>query len=296
MLRTLWRLVRAVTHVLHGMLVMTRFPRLDAAARQARIQWWSAGLLRAMGLTLQVSGTARPGATLIVANHVSWLDIAAIHAAVPQARFVSKADVLAWPLLGWLIRGAGTLFIERERKRDALRVVHAMAQALQAGDTVAVFPEGTTGLGPEMLPFHANLLQAAISTGTPVQPVVLRFFDRSSAFTEAVTYIGDTTLAQSLWRVAGSSGLGVDVQILPPMGTAHADRRALAVHLRDVMTQALQHSSAATAQRAQIPEAPVAPAHGASVASAPGARAASSSAARAGATALPRSDSPHQAD
>lgn len=280
MLRTLWRLGHAVTHVLHGMLVMTRFPRLDAAARQGRIQWWSAGLLRAMGLTLQVSGTARPGATLIVANHVSWLDIAAIHAAVPQARFVSKADVLAWPLLGWLIRGAGTLFIERERKRDAVRVVHAMAQALQAGDTVAVFPEGTTGLGPEMLPFHANLLQAAISAGTPVQPVVLRFFDHHSAFTEAVTYIGDTTLAQSLWRVAGSSGLGVSVQILPAMGTAHADRRALAAHLRDVMAQALLHNVASTADAAQTPAA-----HGAR---APAARAASSP--------LARSDLPHQAD
>jgi 1-acyl-sn-glycerol-3-phosphate acyltransferase len=298
MLSTLWRLVRAVTHVLHGMLVMTRFPRLDAAGRQARIQWWSAGLLRAMGLTLQVSGTARPGATLIVANHVSWLDIAAIHAAVPQARFVSKADVLAWPLLGWLIRGAGTLFIERERKRDAVRVVHAMAQALQAGDTVAVFPEGTTGLGPEMLPFHANLLQAAISTGTPVQPVVLRFFDRRNAFSEAVTYIGDTTLAQSLWRLAGSSGLGVSVQVLPPMGTAHADRRALAAHLREVMAQALLDNLSAADNGAQTVSATTNSVQTplAQGASAPAARAAPSPSARAASSSLPRSGSPHQAD
>ena len=235
-----WRLLRAVLHVLHGMAVMTRFPALNAAGRHARIQWWSAGLVRAMGLTLQVSGTSRPGATLIVANHVSWLDIAAIHAAAPHARFVSKADVLQWPLLGWLIRGAGTLFIQRERKRDAVRVVHAMAESLKEGDTVAVFPEGTTGAGPALLPFHANLLQAAVATETPVQPIVLRFHDTARPFSEAVAFLGETTLLQSVWRVASARGLGVSVELLPPVGTRHADRRALAEHLRELMAEKLQ--------------------------------------------------------
>ncbi len=235
-----WRLLRATVHVLHGMLVMTRFPSLDAAGRHERIRWWSAGLLRVMGLKVDVSGLPRPGATLIVANHISWLDIAAIHAAAPHARFVSKADVLAWPLLGWLIKNAGTLFIERERKRDALRVVHTVAASLQAGETIAVFPEGTTGAGPELLPFHANLLQAAVSTGTPVQPVVLRFDDASGRFCEAAQYIGDTTLLQSLWRVASARRMKVAVQVMPPMSTEHADRRLLAEHLRDVMGQRLR--------------------------------------------------------
>jgi 1-acyl-sn-glycerol-3-phosphate acyltransferase len=234
-----WRLGRATLHVLHGMLVMTRFPALDEAGRHARIRWWSAGLLRTMGLTLEVSGQPRPGATLLIANHISWLDIAAIHAAAPHARFVSKADVLQWPLLGWLIRNAGTLFIERERKRDAVRVVHAMAEALQAGDTVAVFPEGTTGTGPAPLPFHANLLQAAVATATPVQPVVLRFADAAQAYSQAVVYIGDTTLLQSLWRVACARGLRAHVQILPAVATAHADRRALAEHLRELVAAEL---------------------------------------------------------
>jgi 1-acyl-sn-glycerol-3-phosphate acyltransferase len=237
-LRGLWRLLRAVLHVLHGMLVMTRFPALSPAARHERIRWWSAGLLRAAGLQLQIGGVApRPGATLIVANHISWLDIATIHAAAPQARFVSKADVLKWPLLGWLIRGAGTLFIERERKRDAVRVVHAMAQALQAGDAVAVFPEGTTGAGPELLPFHANLLQAAIATATPVQPVALRFSDASGRHSRAVEFLGETTLLQSVWRVVTARGLTAHVELLPPVGTAHADRRALAEHLRALIAQ-----------------------------------------------------------
>jgi 1-acyl-sn-glycerol-3-phosphate acyltransferase len=238
--RVLWRLGRVLLHVAHGMAVMAlRFPALDAAGRQARIQWWSAGLLRAIGVGLQVQGTARPGATLLVANHVSWLDIAALHAAVPQARFVSKADVRRWPLLGWLVAGAGTLFIERERKRDALRVVHAMAEALREGQTVGVFPEGTTGPGPELLPFHANLLQAAIATATPVQPAVLRFADGRQRFSAAVEFVGDTTLLQSLWRVAGAQGLVAHVQLLAPQSSAHADRRALAEHLRQCMAEAL---------------------------------------------------------
>jgi len=234
------RIGRLGLHLLHGMAVMAlRFPSLDAAGRQARIAWWSAGVLRALGVGLRASGSARPGATLLLANHVSWLDIAALHAVVPQARFVSKADVLRWPLLGWLIRGAGTLFIERERKRDALRVVHTMAEALRAGQTVAVFPEGTTGSGAVPLPFHANLLQAAIATATPVQLAVLRFADGRHRFSPAAEYVGDTTLLQSLWRLACARGLVVQLDLLPPQATTHADRRALAEHLRQQVAEHL---------------------------------------------------------
>ncbi|HYN58585.1 MAG TPA: lysophospholipid acyltransferase family protein [Rubrivivax sp.] len=230
----MWRLFRASLHLLHGMAVIgLRFPRLDATGRQARIQWWSAKLLRMFGLELHGSGTPRPGATLLVANHVSWLDIAAIHAMAPQARFVSKADVLDWPLLGWLIKGAGTLFIERERKRDAVRVLHQVAQALQAGESVAVFPEGTTSASGTLLPFHGNLLQAAITTATPVQAVALRYSDARHRFSPAAQYLGDTSLLQSMWSVVCADRLCVNVDLLAPHGTRHADRRALAALLRE---------------------------------------------------------------
>jgi 1-acyl-sn-glycerol-3-phosphate acyltransferase len=240
LLRALWRVLRVAAHLLHGMVLMAlRFHALPTPGRQALVQWWSAKLLRIAGLRLSVQGAPRPGGALLVANHVSWLDISAIHAACPQARFVSKADVLRWPLLGWLIKGAGTLFIERERKRDALRVVHAMADALQAGQTVAVFPGGTTGPGPALLPFHANLLQAAIATGTPIQPAVLRFSQGPLAFSPAVEFVGDTTLLQSLWRVATARALVAHVQLLPPQASAHADRRALTDTLRAAMAAQL---------------------------------------------------------
>ena len=229
-----WRLALMLLHLVHGMAVMAlRFPSLDAAGRHARIQWWSATLLRRLGIGLRVRGAPRAGATLLAANHVSWLDIAAIHAAAPQARFVSKADVKHWPLVGWLVAGAGTLFIERESKRDALRVVHRMADALRAGDMLAVFPEGTTGAGRELLPFHSNLLQAAVATTTPVQPVVLRFHQPGQAFSRAAEFVGETTLLQSVWRLASARGLQVDVVLLDAEGPAQADRRALAVQLRE---------------------------------------------------------------
>ncbi len=245
-LRASWRLLRLLLHLLHGLAVVAlRFPSLDVAGRHQRIQWWSAKLVRLAGIELRHSGSPRPGATLLLSNHVSWLDIAVIHAVVPQARFVSKADVLAWPLLGWLIKGAGTLFIERERKRDALRVLHQVADALKAGDTVAVFPEGTTGDGRTLLPFHANLLQAAIATGTPVQGAALRYGDARRRFSTAVEFVGETTLLQSVWRILSVGGLQVQVDLLPPLGSRHADRRALAAHLREQIGAQLHASCAA---------------------------------------------------
>ena len=239
-LRGAWRLCRAVLHGLHGVaVVLVRFPVLDAAARHARIAWWSAKMLRMLGMELRVQGGFRPGAKLIVANHVSWLDIMAIHAACPEARFVSKAEVRHWPLVSRLVDSAGTLYIERDKRRDALRVVHQMAEALEAGQTVAVFPEGTTGPGPTLLPFHANLLQAAIATATPVQPVVLRFADAHGPFSASAQFLGETTLAGSLWMLACGERLVAHVEVLPAEGTAHADRRALAGRLRDEMASRL---------------------------------------------------------
>ena len=240
MLRAVWRLTCSVLHGLHGLaLVLLRFPSLDLAARRARIRWWSAKMLRLLGMELRIDGAFKPGAKLIVANHISWVDILAVHAVCPEARFVSKADVQRWPLVGKLVAAAETLYIERERRRDALRVVHLMAEALQAGGTVAAFPEGTTGDGAALLPFHANLLQAAIATATAVQPVALRYADARHAVSPAALWLGDTTLAGSLWKLAAADGLVVHLRVLPAMATAHADRRTLAGRLRQQIEEAI---------------------------------------------------------
>jgi 1-acyl-sn-glycerol-3-phosphate acyltransferase len=242
-----WRVLRGIVHVLAGALLCAFvFPFLKTPQRLHRVGRWCARMLELLGVALHASGTPRPGATLLVANHVSWLDILVINAVAP-ARFVSKADVRAWPLLGWLVACGGTLFIERERKRDALRVVHQVAAALGAGDTVAVFPEGTTGDGHALLPFHANLLQAAIATETPVQPIALRFSDASRAVSPAAAYVGDTSLAQSVWWVVTARGLQAHVQWLPAQGSRHLDRRALAERLRENIAQALGAAPSNTA-------------------------------------------------
>jgi len=235
----LWRILVAVGHLLHGVLLCAFvFPFIDAPAQQQRVGWWSAKLLRLLGIALTSRGTPRGGATLVVANHISWLDILVINAVQP-ARFVSKADVRHWPVIGWLVACAGTLFIERERKRDALRVVHQVADALKRGQTIAVFPEGTTSEGHGLLPFHANLLQAAIATETPIQPVALRFRDATEAVSRAAAYVGDTHLLRSLWSVVTVPGLQASVDWLPPIETRHAERRALAEHLRERLLEAI---------------------------------------------------------
>lgn len=243
-LRGLVRLLGALAHVIHGVwMVLVRFPRLSAQARAGQVQAWSTTMLRRMGLVLHVQGQLRPGAKLVVANHISWLDILAINAVAP-VRFVSKSEVKAWPVLGRLVTGGGTLFIERARSRDAMRVVHQMAEALEAGDTVAVFPEGTTADGHALLPFHANLFQAAIATQTPVQPVALRYSDARHAISPAVAYVGDTTLLKSVWWVARARHLQVHVHVLDAHATAHADRRALAQYMQSEIARALDRRGA----------------------------------------------------
>ena len=223
------------------------FPFLAPAARLDQVGRFSRRMLRALGLTLEVAGAApQAGPVMLAANHVSWLDILAINA-VSTARFVSKSDVRHWPVLGWMVACGGTLFIERERKRDAMRVVHQVAEALQSGDVIALFPEGTTSDGHRLLPFHANLLQAAVATGAPVQGVALRYADDSEAVSQAAAYIGDTTLLASLWAVVAARGLRAQVVMLPAEWPGDRDRRALSDGIREQIAQALDLTAAPTA-------------------------------------------------
>ena len=245
-LLAIWRILCVVAMVMRGLwLAGLVMPRRDAAGRQAIVQRWSVRMLRCLGVEVRVSGSAHPGAVLMVANHVSWLDIPALHASAPQARFVSKSAVAHWPLLGRLARAGGTLFIERERKRDALRVVHEVADALRQGNAVAVFPEGTTGAGYEVLAFHANLLQAAITTATVVQPIVMRYSEPGHPVSLAAQYTGTTTLVDSLMKVCRAHGLVVDVRFLAPEPVGQSDRRVLAETLRGRIAAELKAIDAA---------------------------------------------------
>jgi 1-acyl-sn-glycerol-3-phosphate acyltransferase len=232
--RAAWRLLRAVLHAVGGWFTITLlFPRWPQQRREATVQAWAQRMLRILGIPLQVEGTPPAhGPVLLVANHLSWLDILVMHAA-RHCRFVAKADLRHWPLLGTLATGGGTLYIEREKRRDAMRVVHHMAESLQAGEIVAVFPEGTTGDGKVLLPFHANLIQAAISAHAPVQPVALRFVDRDSGQDSVgPLYLGDDTLLDSLWRTLAGPPFVARVRFGEPQRDEGRDRRVWAGDLQ----------------------------------------------------------------
>jgi 1-acyl-sn-glycerol-3-phosphate acyltransferase len=234
------RLVTALSHLFVALWVARQIPRVDEAGRRSRIHWFATTGLQRAGITIEISGSVAPGAKLLVANHVSWLDIVAIHAACPEARFVSKAEARRWPVLGWLIKVVGTLFIERERPRDSIRVVHEMASALRNQQTVAVFLEGTTSSGHELLPFHAGLLQSAISTGQLVQPIALRYTEAGHAVSPSAAYFGETSLVQSVWRVVCAKDLHARVTVLPAMPAEGAERRELSQRLREDLLRALR--------------------------------------------------------
>ena len=234
-----WRLLRVLVHLLVILLQsVTVWRSLDRAQLDAVTLRWSGQLLRILGIRLIVQGQGHPGAKLVVSNHVSWLDIVAINSVVPS-RFVSKAEVAQWPLIGPLVTAAGTLYLVRERRRDAVRVLGLMAKVMREGHTVAVFPEGTTGSGLGVMHFHPNLLQAAIDAPVPVQPVVLRYSDPRHRFSPIAAYTGDTSLLQSLWWVVTGRGLCVHANILPLQEVTHADRRALATHLHVLISEVL---------------------------------------------------------
>ena len=229
-LKAIFKLVRALLHILIGFFtILLVFPRLSPEQRQMRTQVWSLAMLRCIRIELRVQGhPALNGPLLLVANHMSWLDITALHAA-RFCRFVSKADIQKWPFIGLLASGIGTLFIERESRRDAMRVVHHMTDSLRAGDVLGVFPEGTTSDGTSLLPFHANLFQAAIVANVPIQPVALQFIDQTTGQrSTAPCYVGDDTLVGSVWRTLTTPNIAVLIRFGEPQWAQGRDRRTLA--------------------------------------------------------------------
>ncbi|AMM25305.1 lysophospholipid acyltransferase family protein [Variovorax sp. PAMC 28711] len=230
---------RAVGLVLRGWwTIRFTFPKLSPDERALRVQQWAQQMLAAMGVQLVVQGTPPAvGPVLVISNHLSWLDILAIHGA-RHMRFVSKSGVKAWPVIGALSTGAGSLYIERERRRDALRVVHHMTEALRSGDLVAIFPEGTTSDGRGLLPFHANLLQAAISSGAPVQPAALRFAEAATGETsQAPRYIDDDNLLTSVWNTLKAPPLLAIVRFGEPQSSYARERRSWAQSLHQDVQQ-----------------------------------------------------------
>ncbi|PLQ01725.1 lysophospholipid acyltransferase family protein [Cupriavidus pauculus] len=250
------RKLRLGFHLLRGMLVCaTVFPWASAHLRERLIRAWSRKLLAICGIELEVQGLA-PGASvprgaMLVSNHISWLDIYVIHSWQP-VRFVAKSEIRKWPVIGWLCDKTGTIFIERASKRDAHRVLHHIADVMREGDLVCVFPEGTTTDGSKVLPFHANLMQAPLSGGLPVQPVSLSYLDAATGQPSlAPAYIDDLTLVDCLNAILKSPPIKVRLTLGPPLLAQSASRRELAEAARQMVVCLLEGDHAAASACAE---------------------------------------------
>ncbi|MGW6391772.1 lysophospholipid acyltransferase family protein [Streptomyces sp. NPDC055103] len=219
------RLVAGIGAVLLGVLCAPATGLLPAPARLALVRYWVRAVVRAFGVRVRFEGAAAPaaGPLLVVANHVSWLDIPLLAAVLP-GRMVAKSEVRRWPVLGTLAALGGTLFVDRDRLRALPGTVRAMAAVLAAGGRVIVFPEGSTWCGRAGGRFRPAAFQAALDGGADVQPVRIDYRP-----TGAAAYVGDDPLGTSLWRLVATRGVTADVRLLDPIpGGRYQDRRALA--------------------------------------------------------------------
>jgi 1-acyl-sn-glycerol-3-phosphate acyltransferase len=239
MFRPAIKVLRLFSLVLTGVgTALLLYPRMDRAARDRQLLAWAGKLMRILHIERRISGTPPVGGAVLVANHVSWLDIHVLHSILP-VRFISKAEVRDWFLLGQLAKASGTLFITREKKSDAIRVNQEMAAELQAGECLAFFPEGTTSDGQSMRGFFPSLFQPAVEAGCPVVPASIRYLDPQGGPCLEAAYHGDMTLLGSFWRIAKLRGLVVEVVFLPALENNGGHRRELAKRAEAAIRSAL---------------------------------------------------------
>lgn len=230
MLVRLYRLSRFLIHIVYGCFyVGALFHFMSSERRFAAIQKWSRQALGMLNIRWKVIGAVAPDAlpTLVVSNHVSWLDIWVINCVTP-VRFVAKSDIRRWPVVGFLVTGAGTIFIEREKRRDTARTNRAVIEALMSGDHVAVFPEGTTTDGTEVKSYHASLFQPALGAGARVVVLALRYLTPDGHVNIGASYVGDQSLLESVRLILGQRSLDVEVIVAGTVDVSGKTRRQIA--------------------------------------------------------------------
>lgn len=235
-----WRSLRVIEHLATGLsiaLVIAAGRRFGLRAKWLPdvVRWWHARLCRALGVQVKVTGELAPNA-LLAANHVSWLDIPVL-GSWARMDFVSKAEVRDWPVIGWMARIVGTLFIARGANQAGV-LIPRLGELVRAGGRVVVFPEGTTTDGSRLQRFHPRLFAAAQLEGVLVQPVALRY-GTNAAPDPIAPFVGDDALLPHLLRLVRHPGLRVHVQFLRPLdGSAHS-RRYISEHCRGAIEEAL---------------------------------------------------------
>lgn len=243
------RAARLIAHLFRGLAILTfRFPKLTARRREHEIQRWSRQLLRILHVRVRCVDEPPnwPARTMLVANHISWLDIFAILSVVPSV-FVAKEEIRGWPFIGRLVAMSGTLFIQRGSKRHARVTSDVIGNALRSGTIVAFCPEGTTTDGTHLLKFHAALFQPAIDAAATLQPVALAYRDHRGLTTFAAAYVGEINLVQSVFSIAAEPGMRVELRFTQPLDATGGERRALAAQCHALIHAALELPAAHTA-------------------------------------------------
>ncbi|HXH72945.1 MAG TPA: lysophospholipid acyltransferase family protein [Mariprofundaceae bacterium] len=221
-LRQIWRAGRIVVHILAAFPLAILFLPLKqkrhSAFQQRLIAWWLADLCRIMHVRMCIRGKPVSEPALLVANHISWLDIPLL-ASAWQGRFLSKADVAEWPVIGWLLRRTGTLLIRRGARRGAEQAIDDISRTLQNSESVCLFPEGTTTNGDRVLRFHPRLFQAACRTAALVQPVMLRY-PEAAGLSATVPFIGDDEFVSHLLQLLRQPEIEAELVFLPALDAA----------------------------------------------------------------------------
>ena len=208
-----YRLARLLLHIVYGCVgVNAVFPLLSRKQRSRSIQRWSRQVLGILNVRLNLRGSLPPGPlpTLVVSNHVSWLDICILHSLLP-IRFVAKSDVRRWPLVGSMASLTGTIFIDRSNLLDTVRVNRTIVEAFEGGQYVAVFPEGTSTDGSEVKPFRASLFQPALDAGARVAVLALRYRRPDGSLNLDASYAGERSLWTSFKLVAACRSVQAEV-------------------------------------------------------------------------------------
>ncbi len=209
--------------------------RIDHRAIRA----WQGGLMRVFGMRMRRIGTPMGGAVLFVANHVSWVDIIALHSQRMMG-FVAKREIAGWPVVGWLATQGETIYHQRGNQESLGGVLHEMLARLRSGRAVGVFPEGRTRDGREVGPFHARIFLAAVEAGVPVQPVALRYGEGASAQT-VVAFGSKESFFSNFLRLLGEPSRVVDVVFLEPIAPGDTEgRRRIAETARERIIAAMQ--------------------------------------------------------
>lgn len=237
-----WRLLRVVVHVLWGCAISALvFPWIDNRRQLRIIRNWSKGMLTALGVKVTVHGH-RPSTRvpiLLVANHVSWLDVWLVLSVYP-VRFVAKSDIRGWPLVGWLVARAGTVFIERTRRHDAARINQHIAEVMARPEAVGIFPEGTTTDGTQLRAFHASLFQPALAPGVRVAVTSIRYPLADGSPNVDAAYSGDRSLLQSLRLILAQRVLRAELSFLGVIDPAGKTRRELAQESHALIARSLE--------------------------------------------------------